>query len=106
MFAETPKPPYYAVIFTAVRTEVDQDYAATSKLMRELASRIDGYLGIETAGEGEEITISYWRDLEAIREWKENTEHQIAKSRGRKDWYQRYISRIAKVEREYGYGES
>lgn len=104
MFAETPKPPYYAVIFTAVRSGINDDYAATSKLMRKLAAEVDGYLGIETAGDGEEITVSYWRDLKAIQEWRENTDHQIAKARGRKDWYKAYISRIALVEREYGYG--
>ncbi|MAY83631.1 MAG: antibiotic biosynthesis monooxygenase [Flavobacteriales bacterium] len=103
MFAKTPKPPYYAVIFTAVRTDIDDDYAATSKLMRELAAKVDGYLGIETAGDGEEITVSYWRDLEAIQEWRSNTDHKIAKEKGRKDWYKAYISRIALVEREYGF---
>jgi len=103
MFAETPNPPYYAVIFTAVRTEVDDDYAATSKLMRELAAKVDGYLGIETAGDGEEITVSYWRDLKAIQEWRENTEHRLAKARGKQDWYKQYVSRIALVEREYGF---
>ena len=104
MFANTPKPPYYAVIFTAVRTDIDDDYAATSKLMRALASKVDGYLGIETAGDGVEITVSYWRDLNAIQQWRQNIDHQMAKSRGKKDWYQRYISRIALVEREYGFG--
>ena len=102
MFAETPKPPYYAVIFTAVRTEDDTDYAETSALMRELAEQDEGYLGIESAGEKEEITVSYWKDMDSIKRWKNNTDHQIAKARGKKDWYVSYISRICKVEREYG----
>ena len=106
MFAKTPKPPYYAVIFTAVRTEVDDDYAATSKRMRELAAKVDGYLGIETAGEGKEITISYWRELESIQKWREDTDHQIAKNKGRTDWYSQYVSRIALVEKAYGFQSS
>lgn len=104
MFANTPKPPYYAVIFSALTKEGElKGYAETSALMRELAEKIDGFLGIESVGDKEEITVSYWRDLEAIQEWKHNTDHQIAKAKGRKDWYEAYISRIAKVEKEYGY---
>ena len=104
MFANTPKPPYYAVIFTARTKEGEfEGYAETSRLMRELAEKEEGFLGIESVGEREEITVSYWRDLEAIHSWKHNTDHQIAKAQGRKDWYERYISRIARVEKEYGF---
>ncbi len=103
MFANTPEPPYYAVIFTAVSTDDLEGYEETSALMRELAEKEEGFLGIESAGEKKEITVSYWKDLEAIQKWKHNTDHQIAKARGRKDWYEAYISRIAKVEREYGF---
>lgn len=104
MFANTPEPPYYAVIFTAKTMGGDlEGYAETSALMRKLAEKEVGFLGIESVGEREEITVSYWKDLDAIKSWKFNTDHQIAKAKGRKDWYQKYISRIAKVEKEYGF---
>jgi heme-degrading monooxygenase HmoA len=106
MLASTPKPPYFAVIFSAVTTDSLEGYAEMSAKMHELAAQIDGFLGIESAGSTEEITVSYWRDLEAIQKWKNNADHQIAKEKGRKDWYKKYISRIAKVEREYGFNKS
>ena len=49
MIANTPKPPYYAVIFTTLRTEVDEGYNETAERMEELAKLQDGYLGIESA---------------------------------------------------------
>ena len=39
MFAQTPKPPYYAVIFTSIRTDGDHGYAEMADRMIELASR-------------------------------------------------------------------
>ncbi len=83
MFAETPQPPYYAVIFTSVRTEGDNGYSETANRMVELASVQDGFLGVESAREETGITVSYWRDLDSIRKWKENAEHRIARERGR-----------------------
>jgi len=67
--AKTPKPPYYAVIFTSIRTAGDNGYAEMAARMDELAQQQDGFLGIESAREEIGITISYWRDLESIRQW-------------------------------------
>lgn len=103
MIASTPSPPYYAVIFTSTRTEVDDNYADMANKMVELAKEQDGYLGIEYAREGVGITVSYWRDLDAIKNWRENSEHSIARDKGRKDWYGAFKTRIAKVERDYGF---
>lgn len=77
MFAETPSPPYYAVIFTSLKTDGDHDYALMAKYMLELASKQDGFLGVESAREEIGITVSYWRDLDSIRKWKENSEHLV-----------------------------
>jgi heme-degrading monooxygenase HmoA len=76
--AETPAPPYYAVVFTSVRTEVHEGYAEMAAAMAELAARQPGYLGIESAREGLGITVSYWRDLEAIAAWKRVVDHVAA----------------------------
>ncbi|MCG7588633.1 antibiotic biosynthesis monooxygenase [Photobacterium sp. OFAV2-7] len=100
--ANTPEPPYYAVIFTSERTEGDNGYGSMADKMVELAQVQPGFLGIESARESVGITISYWRDVEAIKAWKANAEHQIAQRKGRKEWYSSFKVRISKVERDYG----
>jgi len=107
MFASTPKPPYYAVIFTSIRA-ADSGYAETSARMNELAREQPGFLGIESArgGDGVGITVSYWRDLESIRAWKSNAEHRIAQERGKREWYSQYVTRVCKVEYDYALNDS
>lgn len=103
MIAKTPQPPYYAVIFTNLRTEIDEGYGEMADEMVRLAALQPGYLGHESAREGLGITISYWESLEAIKNWKANTDHQIAQKYGREKWYSAYKTRIALVERDYGF---
>ena len=100
--AKTPEPPYYAVIFTSLRTEVDDGYSAMAEKMVELAALQPGFLGVESAYEGLGITVSYWSDLQSIKSWKANAEHLEAQRLGRDRWYSSYKTRIAKVERDYG----
>ena len=102
--ANTPKPPYYAVIFSSIRKNDDSEYHSTAKRMDELAKEQPGFLGFETARDILGISVSYWDSLEAIQQWKNNAEHKIAQEKGIKDWYKTYIVRIAKVEREYTFG--
>jgi len=102
MISKTPQPPYYAVIFTSLRTEGDNGYGDMSARMVELASKQDGFLGIESAREEIGVTVSYWRDLASIKNWKNNTDHAVAREKGRQDWYSHFKVRIAKVERDYG----
>jgi heme-degrading monooxygenase HmoA len=101
--ATTPEPPYYAVIFTSLRTEGDRGYAAMARRMVELGSRYDGFLGIESArgADGLGITVSYWRDEASIAAWKRDTEHQAAQHAGKATWYADFHVRVAKVERAY-----
>jgi len=103
MISKTPKPPYYAVIFTSLRTEVFEEYDKTSLRMIELAKNHDGYLGVESARNELGITISYWKSLESIKDWKKDSEHEIAQQKGKDLWYQSYRVRICKVEREYSF---
>ena len=100
--ATTPEPPYYAVIFSSLRTEDDNGYAAMATKMLELAAQQPGFLGVESAREGLGITVSYWADLESIRQWKHHPEHQKAQKLGLEQWYADCKTRIAKVERDYG----
>jgi heme-degrading monooxygenase HmoA len=103
MIAKTPNTPYYAVIFSTIRTSVDEDYLETAKQMEDLAKLQEGYLGIESAREEVGITVSYWQSLDAIVKWKNNVEHTVARNKGRELWYQQYKLRICKVERDYGF---
>ncbi|KAA0207969.1 antibiotic biosynthesis monooxygenase [bacterium] len=102
MFAHTPPPPYYAVIFTSLRTPGDQGYEAMARRMLELAARQPGYLGVESArgSDGLGITVSYWRSEADIAAWKANAEHQLAQHKGRQTWYEGFFTRVARVERE------
>ena len=101
MHANTPKPPYYAVIFTSVRTLKGDDYVETAIKMESLAKEQEGFLGIESARNELGITVSYWKDLRSIKAWKENIDHVQAQKMGREEWYQSYKVRIALVERDY-----
>ncbi len=101
MIANTPTPPYYAVIFTSIRTKEDRDYEKIAFRMEELAKKQEGYLGIESAREGLGITISYWKDLESIKKWKEQTEHLLAQEMGKEYFYSSYKTRISLVQRDY-----
>ena len=101
--ADTPEPPYYAVIFTSARTSVEAVYGQTADRMVELARGMPGFLGVESVrdAQGLGVTVSYWRDEAAIRSWREHAEHRIARETGRKIWYEDFFLRVAKVERAY-----
>ena len=103
MIAKTPNPPYYAVIFSTIRTNIEEGYEETAQQMEELAKQQEGYLGIESAKDSIGITVSYWESLEAIKKWKNNIEHTVARNKGRALWYQYYKLRICKVERDYDF---
>ena len=103
-FATTPEPPYFAVIFTSVRTDGDQGYAHMADAMVRLAAEQPGFLGIESVrgSDGLGITVSYWASAEDIKHWKMNAAHLAAQSRGTQLWYEDFFVRVAKVERAYG----
>ena len=103
--AETPEPPYYAVIFTSLQTDDLVDYGETATRMEELAAAQPGYLGFESARQELGIAVSYWSDLESIRRWKQNAEHLLAQARGRQQWYKKYTVRICRIEKQYSPGD-
>jgi heme-degrading monooxygenase HmoA len=101
--AETPAPPYYAVIFTSLRTAGDLGYGRMAEAMETLAAEQPGFLGIESAREGLGITVSYWESLDAIAAWKQNARHLVAQQRGRDVWYEEFKVRVCRVERDYSF---
>jgi heme-degrading monooxygenase HmoA len=102
--AKTPQPPYYAAIFTSLRTDGDQGYGEIAQRMMELAAQQPGFLAVDSVrgADGVGITVSYWQDLASIAAWKQNGEHLAAQRGGRETWYREFNVRIARVEREYG----
>ncbi|AUD07163.1 antibiotic biosynthesis monooxygenase family protein [Spirosoma pollinicola] len=103
MIATTPTPPYYAVIFTSIRTDYNDGYSDMATRMVEMAHLQPGFLGVESARTELGITVSYWESPESIRVWKEKAEHLIAQQIGRERWYESYKIRVCKVERDYGF---
>lgn len=105
-FAQTPEPPYYAVIFTNQRSLADDDgYVLTAERMVQLARQQPGFLGAESTrgADGFGITVSYWQSLQDIARWKTHAEHQLAQQTGQTTWYTSYTTRIARVERAYSH---
>ena len=105
-YSETPEPPYYAVIFGfRLRTTDTAEYVATANRLMEIAHGIDGFYGEEAARVegGLCLTVSYWRDEDAIGVWRQNVQHSEARARGKREWYESFRVRVARVERDYGF---
>ena len=100
-----PKPPYYAVIFTSVRTDGDHGYEQRAEEMFRLAADQPGFLGVDSTrgAEGLGITVSYWRDEESIRAWRAHADHARARADGRAHWYESFALHVARVERSYDF---
>jgi heme-degrading monooxygenase HmoA len=99
-FAATPRPPYWAVIFSSTQTEDESGYEQTADAMLALAAQQPGYLGVEFAGDTKfGITVSYWDSPESIARWKQQADHAAAQASGKARWYRAYRLRVAKVER-------
>ncbi|MEM0910827.1 MAG: antibiotic biosynthesis monooxygenase [Pseudomonadota bacterium] len=99
--AVTPKPPYYAVIFSSKTADSLEGYENTADEMLTLAARQPGYLGVESARNDIGITVSYWRDEAAIMAWRRQIEHKEVRNKGKTTWYSSYTVRVCKVERQY-----
>jgi heme-degrading monooxygenase HmoA len=101
MISKTPKPPYYAVIFTSIRTIGENNYDEISAEMAKLSGEQAGFLGMEhAASNGLSITVCYWNSLEAIAVWRENSAHKLAQQKGYEEFYEAFATRICKVERD------
>lgn len=104
-YATTPEPPYYAVIFSSQRTATENGYGEMADVLDRLAEKQPGFLGAEFSRDasGFGITVSYWQDLASIANWKAQATHLQAQQLGKRDWYEGFELRIAKVERAYNF---
>ena len=88
-----------------MRTGDQSGYGETAARLEELVKDVLGFLGMDQAQTpgGLAITVGYFRDADALAEWRSNAEHIVAQKRGRVEWYQSYMLHVAKVERSYGF---
>jgi heme-degrading monooxygenase HmoA len=102
---EAYEPPYYVAVFTTVRTEDQSGYSETNARMEDLVKDVPGFLGMDHAQTpgGLGITVGYFRDADALTEWRSNAEHRAAQKRGQAEWYQSYTLHVAKVERSHAF---
>lgn len=80
MIAKTPQPLYYAVIFTSLSHKDQERYAEMTEKKEYLAREQPGYLGFESARSEIGISISYWKDLASIQDWKKNSDRLLAQN--------------------------
>jgi len=71
-----------------------------------LAKKQKGFISFESYSneKGENVSISYWESLVAIKNWKKNLEHQIAQKLGKEKWYKFFKLQVCKIEKEYEFG--
>ena len=97
----------YAVIFE-VEPEAgrEQDYLDIAARLRPELEKIDGFISIERfrslSQEGKILSLSFWRDEEAIARWRQQEQHQAAQRAGRDRIFRDYRIRVAAVVRDYG----
>lgn len=106
---ETGVPPYFAVIFSFRLRDVDlSEYHRRSGLLMDKAMRLPGFYGEEAIRleDRNGLTVSYWRSLEDIKEWRDDTQHKATRRLGTKNWYQQYDSRVVEIRRSYGRGRA
>lgn len=84
-------------------------YLDIAKDLRPLLGGIDGFISIERfeslAEPGKLLSLSFWRDEEAVAQWRNTEEHRAAQSAGRHGVLKDYRLRIANVTRDYGMTE-
>lgn len=94
-----PEPPFIASVFNYYLSDDLEGYAEYDELTLQLVKEIPGFLGYESfKANGRGSFISYWIDMEAVKDWAANTKHQEAKALGIKRWYRYYHSIIAEVK--------
>lgn len=96
-----------AVIFEVTPAEGrKQEYLDIAKSLRHQLDSIDGFISIERFEglytPGKILSLSFWRDEEAIRHWRTTEEHRLAQEKGRNGIFKDYRLRIAGVIRDYG----
>ena len=96
-----------AVIFEVIPAPGrKQDYLELAAQLRPELEKIDGFVSVERfaslTNENKLLSLSFWRDEEAVRRWRNLARHREAQARGRSGVLADYRLRIASVARDYG----
>ncbi|HEU4851662.1 MAG TPA: antibiotic biosynthesis monooxygenase [Telluria sp.] len=99
-----------AVIFEVCPHEHSRDdYLAIAAGLAPMLREIDGFISIERfqslVNPGKILSLSFWRDEEAVRQWRNTEDHRHAQAQGRSGIFADYRLRIASVVRDYGLQE-
>jgi len=99
-----------AVIFEVQVAEgKTSEYLDIANELRPLLSEIEGFISIERfqslSNEGKVLSLSFWRDENAIQKWRRLEGHRLAQSKGRNGVFESYRLRVASVLRDYGMDE-
>ncbi len=100
----------YAVIFEVEpKPERRQDYLEIAAQLRPELEQIDGFISVERfqslTQEGKILSLSFWRDEEAVARWRRHEQHREAQRAGRTGIFRDYRLRVAKIVRDYGLDE-
>ena len=83
-----------------------QTYLEMAAELRPMLERIDGFVSIERFESltipGKILSLSFWRDEEAVRRWRTLEAHRAAQAAGRASVFADYRLRVAHVLRDYG----
>lgn len=96
-----------AVIFEVEPAEGQKDaYLDIAAHMRPLLEEVDGFISVERfqslTNPDKLLSLSFWRDEEAIANWRNLTPHRGAQQKGRSGVFSSYRLRVADVNRDYG----
>ena len=99
-----------AIIFEAIPNEGKKDaYLDAAARLRPLLEKMDGFISVERfeslTQPGKILSLSMWRDEEAVRQWRNVEEHRRIQGAGRKGIFKDYRLRVAQVLRDYGLNE-
>ncbi|NCF27793.1 MAG: antibiotic biosynthesis monooxygenase [Gammaproteobacteria bacterium] len=88
----------------------DQDYFALAGSLRPELEAIDGFISVErfrsVTNESKYVSLSFWRDEEAVKKWREHAEHRVAQAQGKKTIIADFRIRVAEVVRDYTLADS
>lgn len=96
-----------AVIFEVIPAPGrKQEYLDLAAEMRPALEKMDGFVSIERfaslTDEGKILSLSIWRDEEAVKRWRQLEGHRMAQAKGRGGIFADYRLRVASVIRDYG----
>ena len=94
----------FVVIFRSVLKPDVEGYAEWAEKMLERVQRVDGFVASQSFRDesGQGVTLSYWRDKQAIARWSQDEQHRLAKSFGKQNAYSTWQIEVCQIEQAWG----